>query len=648
MRQTLSTAAAVVLIAAAARAQQPVALPEIVVSGGLTPIEASALGRAVTIVTAEQIERRGIVHAADALREVPGVSVNRSGGVGGLTEVRIRGAEANHTKVFIDGIDVSTPDSGAFDFGGLLAADIERIEVLRGPQSALFGSNALGGVIAIVTKRPTRDGIEVGGSLDGGTDSTFGGSAFLRGRSEMGAVALSLAGRDTGGFDVSGDGGGDDGAQNLTLNASADLYATDTLTVGGTFRLVRRDSEYDRFQFGAPTSAGLVRDADLESETLDMLGSVYATQQSLGGRIEHGPFLTYREADAKNRLDGTTDTDTTATRALARYRATIALDAPTLDSADHSLTVAAEAQRETFVNNDPNLVFDPSQLDEQSRDLYGLIAEYRGAPVEGIDVQLSLRHDFNDDFKDETTWSAGVSYRLPQFVPGGSTRLHASLGTGVQNPTLFEQFGFIPGNFQGNPGLKPEKSLGWDVGVEQGVLDGRAVLGVTYFNQTLDDEIITLFPGPDFIGTPVNQNGRSRREGIEVTGTVVPVEPLSLSLSYTWLNARDPDDQQEVRRPRHTLGFDATLSMLDDRARLTLDGRFVAGNDDFDFRSPSFGTSRVSLDDYTVVNLTASYAVTDAVEVFGGARNLLDTSYEEQQGYATEGITGFLGLRARW
>ncbi len=649
MRLVLPTALAVTVVVATtsdtiAHAQEPAELPEILVSGGLTPIRASVIGRAVTVVTAEEIADRGIRYAADALRTVPGVAVSRTGSFGGLTQVRLRGAEANHTRVFIDGIDVSAPDSGEFDFSGLLADDIERIEVLRGPQSSLFGANALGGVISIVTKQATREGVELGGALDGATDETKGGLAFARARSELAALSLSVAARDTGGFDVSDTNGKDDGDQNVTLNLRGDIFPADWLTAGGSLRFVDRDSDYDQFNFGAPDRAGLVTDANLVTSRTEIFGSLYADAGAFDGRLEHGPFFSYTRANAKNKTDGTTDADSTSERVLFRYRATVAIDAPTIDTANHTLTVAAEGQRETFENNDADLVFDPSQLDRQSRNLLGLVGEYRAALFDALDLQLSLRHDFNDDFEDETTYAAAASYTI---APTG-TRLHGSIGTGVQNPTMFEQFGFIPGQFNPNPDLKPEKSFGWDLGVEQRFLGDRVIIDLTYFNQDLDDEIVTLFPAPDFIGTPTNEDGKSDRQGIELTSTFRPIDPLTLGLAYTYLDAEDPDGGQEVRRPRHTLGFDATLSFLDDRARVTVDGRYVRDNEDLDFRAPFAAGNRVRLNNYTLVNVTASYAVTDTFQLFGGVRNLLDEEYEEVFGYATEGVTGFAGVRARW
>jgi vitamin B12 transporter len=631
--------------AAPAAAQEAIEVPEIVVSGGLTPVPVSEYGRAYTVITAEEIERRQLAHVADVLRTVPGVSVTRTGSVGGNTVVRIRGSESNHALVLIDGVEVNAPENGEYDFAGLLAADIARIEVLRGPQSALYGGDALGGVISIVTKGAEEPGVTAGGSLEGGTDETFGGDAFVRARTERGAISFSIAGRRTGGFDISGSPSNiEDRDANVTANLKGELDAADWLTLGGTLRLTERSSDFDGFEFGAPTVQGLVVERDLARERTELFGSAFADISTLGGRLTHGARISYTHADDQNLTDGVVDTDTTATRLSLDWRSTLALDAPTLGAADHTLTLAADFERETFTYNGADLVFDPSQLDVQERNLFGLVGEYRGTFLEALDVQLGVRHDFNDDFEDATTFSAGLAYR----VAATDTRLHASVGRGVQNPTFFEQFGFIPDQFLPNPDLEPEESLGWDIGVEQTLLDGRAVVDVTYFRQDLENEIVTVFPPPDFIGTVVNEEGESERQGVEVSADLTPLDGLSLGLTYTYTDADDPDGAREVRRPRHQAGLTATYAFPGERASVTAEARWVADQRDFDFTEPAFGNARIGLDDYVLVNLAGRYRVNEAVEVFARVENLTDVDYQEVLGYETQGITGFAGLKVTW
>lgn len=634
---------------APALAEETFITPPIIVTGGLVPIEAAAYGRSVSVITAEEIEARDLHYVSEALRSLPGVSVSQTGGQGGLTSIRLRGAEGRHTLVLVDGVDISAPENAEYDFGGLLVSDIERIEVLRGPQSALYGANAIGGVISIITKKGREPGLHWHAEGEGGTDGTGAGSLALRGMSESGSFSVALARRENMGFDVSDTPGGEkDGDRNLTLNARGDLDIADWLTVGGTFRLVDRHTTTDGF-LGGPTVDELVIDDNSALGRREISGSLFAISEH--GRFRHETRTSYLTTDDQSTYydywsgGDMIRTDATGTRLAMSVRSTVALDAPTLAMADHSLTVLTEYQHESFVHNDPALL-DPlvpgdlSRLKKQTRDLYGFVGEYRGTFFDTIDLQAGLRHDVNDRFEDATTWSVGASWWATE-----TTRLHSSAGRAVQNPTLVDQFGFYPGQWIGNPDLKPEESLGWDIGIEQAFWDDRAIIDLTYFRQNLRNEVSAVYENYP-IGSPVNKAGTSKRQGIEVAGTLQPTDKLALGASYTWLNATNPDGTVEVRRPKHEAGVNAELRFLD-RGNLRVDARYVAGNRDNDFRA---GAPRpyVKLEDHLVVDIAASWAVTDEVEVFGRIKNAFDADYQEVYGYETPGITAFAGVRARW
>ena len=495
---------------------------------------------------------------ADILREVPGVAVSRTGSFGGLTQVRIRGHEGNHTLVLIDGVEVAAPNQGEYDFGGLIAEDIARIEVIRGPQSALYGSNAIGGVISITTKRPEEPGVSGRTAVEVGSDGTTQLSAALRAKGPRGELSFSAARRDTGGFDVSGTPGGeDDGDLNRTYNLNGRFHATDALTFGGTLRYVDRKSAADQFNFAAPTTAGLVTDTALaDTEVQELFGSLFAEADLWGGRIANRLTLSFADIDRQGRSGtGAKNQDNTGERRKIAYQGTVALDAARVSAADHTLTFAAEWERLTFRENDPTIVFDPGQLVKRTREQQAYVLEYQGDFGNGLAAQASVRYDDNDSFENFTTYAVGASYLLPN----GTTRLHASYGTGVQNPTLIEQFGFFA-NFVGNPDLQPEQSEGWDFGVEQQFWDGRGIIDVTYFDEELTDEIGSSFDPGLNASVPVNNPGKSPRKGIEAGASVDVNDQLRLSLAYTWLDATEPvpvaagtRNAVEVRRPEHEL-----------------------------------------------------------------------------------------------
>lgn len=634
---------ATTILATPAMAEETYDLGTLVISGGLTPVEAREYGRAATVLTEEEIEESGEQYVADVLRSLPGVAVSRTGGFGGRTQVRLRGHESNHTLVLIDGVEVAAPDQGEYDFAGLLTADIARIEIIRGPQSALYGSNAIGGVISITTKRPTEPGISGEVGFEVGSDGTYEGRIAVRQQSERGQLSFSAARRETDGFDISGTPGGeDDGDLNRTYNLTGRFFVSDALTLGGTLRHVDRVSDTDGFVFGAPTRAGLVVDDASNIEMQETFGSVYAELGLLDGRLQNRVDLSFANIDQQGRGGtGLRNQDNTATRAKASYRGTVALDSGSVDTADHTLTFAAEWEYLTYKGN--QAFFGPGELIKRTREQSALVIEYQGSFGNGFDLQGSVRHDFNDKFEDFTTYAVGASYTLPNQM----TRVHASYGTGVQNPTLIEQFGFFA-NFAGNPNLQPEQSEGWDIGIEQQFLGGRALVDVTYFDDELTNEITSVFNPATGISTPVNQPGKSDRRGVEVSADLAVTDRFDIGLSYTWLDASNPNGSVEVRRPEHEALLQLGYLMANDRTRFNLDVRHVSGNYDTDFTAASMGANVVRLSDYTLVNLGMSHDVTDSVRLSAGIHNLIDERYEELDGYATQGRTVFFGVTSTY
>ncbi|MEM6577388.1 MAG: TonB-dependent receptor [Pseudomonadota bacterium] len=616
--------------------EEPVDLDTIIISGGLTPIEAERFGRAVSVVTEEDIENRGIVYAADALRGLPGVAVSRTGSFGGFTQVRIRGAEGNHTLVLIDGVEAAT-SGGEYDFGGLLAADIERIEVLRGPQSSIYGSNAIGGVISIFTKRATEPGVRGNVRFDVGSDGTVGGLLAARAKTDRGDVSLSFARRDTGGFDISGTPGGEkDGDLNKTVNFNARYFLTDDVFVGGTLRYVDRDSDTDDPNFTPGSPIAIVDSSTSFNQEEETLASLFLDAYTFGDRLHNRLAYTFYEQDASSFTQafaafGSGFFGTKEKRNTLSYRGTVALDTTSVDTANHLFTGAFEWVDESFEVTTGSL--------DESRRQFSYIGEYRGSFGNGINVQGSLRYDDNDKFKDFWTYALGASYTLPNQI----TRFHGSFGTGVQNPDFFQQFGFT-GNFVGNPDLEPEQSEGWDIGVEQRFWENRGIIDVTYFQQDLTDEISSVVIAPG-VTTPVNLPSKADRKGIEVASSLALDNGLRFGLNYTYLDAETSLGTVATRRPEHELFFEVGYLLPNNKTRFNADVQYVSGLFDNDF-SPAGGGALVKLDDYTLVNLGVIHEVTENVQFSAYIRNAFDEDYQEVSGFATQGRTVFFGVSA--
>lgn len=607
-------------------------LEPILITGGRTPIEQEKSGRAFTVITGEELEQRQIRYVADALRLVPGFSVSRTGSAGGHTQIRIRGAEANHLLVMIDGIEVSETSSGEFDFGSLIVHDIDRIEVLRGPQSAFWGSNATAGVVNIITKRGERNGWQTSAKTEAGTDGTFFSGASLSGGEKNYDLALSAAFRRNDGFNISDFGDEKDGVRNTTLNGKAFVDLTPNLTLDGTIRYVDRKSDTDPQDF----LSGLVLDANDWTATEEVFGSLGATFVSLGGALTQKARFTgsdvYREG-----VDNGFFSWNDGSRYNGTYQATYDFSTPALLAARHKLTGGYEWERETFL---------PSHLEERlERETNSLIGEYRGEFLDQLYLSAAIREDRNDGFENATTYSISGAWR----IPNSETRLHASVGTGVTNPTFFEQFGFTPSVFEGNPNLTPEKSFGWDVGIEQGFFGRRLVVDVTYFNQNLTDEI-ALVMGDELL-TVINRSGESLRQGIEVSATINLANGFMATATYTYTDATEQTVAggprlDELRRPQHAGSLSASYVFFDDRARIFGEAVFNGEMEDNSFVP---GTPpRVTLDSYTVVNIGGSFKFTENLEGFGRVENLFDEEYEEVFGYNTPGRIAYIGLRGKF
>ncbi len=614
-----------------AQAEETSFVEELVVVGSRLPTEPHKIGRAITTFDKTEVQDLGYQYAADLFRFVPGAALSRVGGYGGLAQVRLRGAEANHVLVLIDDIDVSAAGSGEFDFSSLLSTDIERIEVLRGPQSGLYGSNALAGVISIQTRRP-QAGLTLDGSIEGGDDSTRHGAVSISGGSERVKGRLSFAQRKSE-FDLSSNdaviGPEDDEDDNQTISGQLNAQVTESLEVNLLGRRTERDIETDGFDFSGGPQQGLAIDDNSFSDTEDQTLGVVATLTLADGRSISRLGLEQTDTE----LDGGTF-GSEAEREQIRFDTSWQwIDT---DKLAQRTTVFVQDEEESFRNLYP---FDPSQAPTQKRDLLAYGIEHRVELNETFFINGTLRQDDNDDFDDEATYSVDIAYLLND----GRTRLHASYGTGVTNPTFIEQFGFVPGTFVGNPDLKPEQSRGWDAGIEHTFLDDQLTVDITYFDADLEDEIQSFFP------SVINLDGESERQGIELSAVYRIGENTSLTANYTYTDADEPGGE-EVRRPEHTGSLSAAHDFLDGRLRLAGSAAFNGEQLDNDFRNffvNGFVAERTELDSYTLVNVNASYDVTEDVEVYVRLENVFDEDYEQVIGYAAPGRTAYAGVRFR-
>jgi vitamin B12 transporter len=601
----------------------------------LAGVPAERVGSAVTIVTSEELRAQQIRHAADALRSLPGVSVSRGSGFGGVTDVRVRGGEANHTLVLIDGIELNDPTTGAFDFSNLLADDIERIEVIRGPQSGLYGSNALAGVVNIITKSG-RGPLTLTGATEAGSFGTRDVRTRLSGGTDRAWISIAHHWREVEDFNVAPVGDEEDPVSFNQLAVRAGAKVIDGVVLDLSLRKIRKDGHRDGFD-GPDGSLATAFD-DASTFTSDILAAgVNLRWDTSDGRFSHILRATHLDStvvdnDASLFFRSNNEGETTKYGYLATYR----FETPALVAVRHSVTGLVEQQDEGFTPRS-----DFADGDERRRGQLALVGEWRGEFAERLFLTAAARHDDNDVFSDFTTWRSTAALAIPEWY----VRPHASAGTGVKLPTMFEQFGFF-GLFRPNPDLLPEESLGWDAGLEFTLFGGRGFLDVTYFDQNLENKIRTTVTGA------VNIPGESTREGIEV-GTRWRLTPeLTLGGAYTLLDAVDADGLAEARRAKHSGRVDLTYIPTDGRARFNVTALYNgrARDDAFrvlfhDFGFPALAPESVFLDDYLLLSAAASYKVRPGMELFGRVENILDQDYQEVFGFATPGVAAYAGVR---
>ncbi len=608
-------------------------------------IDASRQGTAVTVVTGEELKRQGVRDAAEALRSLPGVSVNRSGSVAGLTVVRLRGAEANHTLVLIDGIEANVTSDGGFDFAHLSSDQIARIEVIRGPQSGLYGSNALAGVINIVTKKG-QGPLAVTMRGGAGAFATTDGSIAVSGGSDRFYANVFYANRTSDGFNIAPEGDERDGSSRRTFAFKGGVKPAENFGIDVVFRDVRNFGERDTEGGPAGTLAVQVDNPSF-FESHVRLAALNAHLALLDGRWTHRLGAESNEttiADTSISSFGVFPFENLSTRGKRHYRTTLRLDTPAL-MARHHFTGLIEDERETLTS-----ISDDGVKHERRR--LSKAAEYRGEFFDRLFVAATIRHDDSDSLRDFTTWRTSAALKVPLGMAG--LRLHGSAGTGVKFPTMFEQFG-VTSAFIPNPNLRSEESFGWDAGAELSLLDSRAVVDVTYFKADLENEIETLFLpfgdprclaiGTFFCSTVENRVGKSRREGIEVTARLQVTDSLRVSGSYTRLNATDPDGLKKIRRPEHAGRLDIDLGFAEGRGNVRLSAIYNGAADDIAFLLPFFTPTRVTLNDYWLVNVAASYKVRPWLELFGRIENALDADYQEVYGFETAGRAAYGGLK---
>lgn len=598
-----NTSAASTTTSGSSPASSDVFEEELIVSSLRLPATALEAGSSVAVITAADIAARGYTFALDAIASAAGVTTNQNGAYGGTGSVRIRGAASEQTLVLIDGMVVNDPTSpgGGYNFATLDVAEIERIELLRGSHSTLWGTDAIGGVISIITKTPAA-GFGLSTFVEGGSHSTFRGGVSVSGANQRGDFRIGATVMDTAGISDADTNDGnreEDGYEAVTLGSRLGLNFANQSRLEATIRYTDADKEFD--SFGVATG---VQDGDERTETEELAATLRYTSEAFDGRFLNDIQLGYADIDRDNFSNGAPSFSSSGERLLYRYQGTF-------DFTD-TLRVAFGAERDDSEANG---------ADTQIDGYFGLLEV---SPLAGVTASIGGRVDDHEVYGSESTGRLALAY-----IPQEALALRASWGQGFKAPTIFQTTFFCCGAVAPNPALKPETSDGFDLGLEYYFPRQRGSVSLTYFDQDIEELITFSFAVGSYENIAVAQT-----RGVELVGRYVLSHAFELALDYAYIEAEDAAGERLVRIPRNSVDIALNWSPSA-QISATLSARF---NDE---ELDSFGTTA----DWWRVDASATYTVSDRLEFYGRLENLFDEDYQQVFGYGTPGFSVLAGVR---
>ncbi|MCO6388430.1 TonB-dependent siderophore receptor [Aliihoeflea sp. 40Bstr573] len=579
-------------------------LPQIVVTPNRAPTDATKTGSRVETVSREEIEEKSQPLVIDYLDRLPGINLVQTGPDGSTSTLMMRGLRKQYVKTLFDGIDISDPTGpqNATLYEHLLVGGVNGIEVLKGSQSTLYGSDAIAGLISISTLGNIEPGIHHTITAEGGSDGTVRGGYRLEGGFERGRVSAFLGGLRTDGFSAAAAGTERDGYENITANISGEFDINEDVSVFGSALLLDATTEYDGF---APPTFTL-------GDTED-----YAEIRQAG--VRGGVNFALLDGRFKN---------TVSAQLFDSTREVVDSFPGRFDGQRIKLDYQGSYEFNPMLTTQFGFDFERTAAEttggvDEDATMASVWGQALLSPIEPLDLTVGVRHDEHDMFGGYTTWRTTGSYQFET-----ATRLHASAGSGFRAPSLFELYNPT----SGNPNLDPETSVSFDVGVEQRFLDGRLIADVTFFHSRIDDHIEWA------AGRYRQVEGTTRTSGIESTLVYDVNEWFQLGTSYTYTRAKRPNGDREVRVPAHTAGLSAVVRPAE-KWTIAADAKLA-----FD----TIDVGGLELDDYVLLNAKVAYQANDSTEIYVRAENLLDQDYQTISGYNTSGFAAFAGVRSRF
>lgn len=625
-----------------AGAESSNALRGVVVTANRAPTAAAQVAQAITVIDRADIEASQAILLPDLLGRTAGVTLSRNGGPGGVTALRIRGAETDQTLVVIDGVrlnDVAQPGAG-YNFANLLTGDVARVEVLRGAQSTLWGSQAIGGVVNVVTTAPTEP-FQANLDMEAGDYATAYVRGGVGGAGERVVWRLGAGYYTTDGVSAVADGAEDDGFQHTSANGRLGLKITDNLSLD-----LRGIYSYGRVQVdGYPAPAFSFADTAEYGITEELTGYAGLNLALLEGRLRNRLAYSHARTDRQslNPAQAVTDVTFDARSEVDRWEY----------QGSFAFTEAWQAvfgleREEAAMRTASPSAFNPNPPSQSaSADLDSAYVQLQGPLLAGLTLTAGVRRDEHDTFGGQTLGQGALAWSLND----GATVLRASFGQGFKAPSLYQLY-----SEYGNLGLNPEEADAWDFGVEQVLAGGLAVISATWFQRETTNQIdyVSCFSAPADplcrVGATTrfgyySNTARTEAHGVELAGQA-KVGPFDLAANYTWTEATNEtagsanQGNRLARRPEHQ-GYMSVTHVWAQGPTATLAVRYVG--EAFDDAA-----NRNRLEPRALLDLRAAWPVSETFEVYGRVENLFDDQAPSTRGYGELGRFGALGVRARF
>lgn len=636
-RALFASLSSVCAVASADPAAETTELENVVISATRIEQPIDTVGSSITLLAPDQIRDSQKTSVADVLVTTPGVTLSRNGGLGTTTSVRIRGAEGDQTVVLIDGVKLNDPSStsGGYNFANLITSDVARIEVLRGPQSTLWGSQAIGGVVNIVTPEPNGP-LSAHARTEAGSRNT----GLVKLSAEAGGDVLSwrvgagyLTTDGVSAFDEKLGGREKDGYRNTGLNARGIVHITQNIEADLRATWSKGRVDFDGF----PAPAFAFADTAEYGKTEELASYAGLRIAALDGRLRNRVGFAYTDTDREN-VDPAAAVpltfDASGSNKRWEYQGTYAFSERT------NLTLGLESETSELSTASPSS-FNPNPTPlAREIDLDSAYAQLQFAPVEAVSFSVGTRYDDHETFGSHTTNHASVAWSV---MP--ATVVRASYGEGFKAPTLYQLF-----SEYGNTALEAESAHGWDAGIEQKLLDDAVALSAIYFSRDTNNMIdfVSCF-GVSTAACAAQPNGyynniqKASADGVELGASVGLGSQVRISANYTTMDVRNDVrgsanfERQLPRRPRESLNGSVTWAST---FGLTTTVAIQRAGRSFDNVANSF-----VLDGYTLVDLRAAYDVSEWLQVYGRVENLLDEEYQTTRRYGSLGRGVFAGVR---